>query len=95
MAGSTFALAAVRAGGLTPGVRLGGRGLKNPLPKAVGIDRNDAANPTPKAGEAAAHVQAISHGGWLKAVAADFWQLLNSPSTRKDAFLCILPPDTR
>ena len=57
---ASFALAVARVGGLTRGVRLGGRGLKNPLPKAVGIDRNDAANPTPKAGEAAAHVQVIS-----------------------------------
>ncbi len=34
-----------------------------------------------KAGEAAAHVQVVPHGVRLKAVAADFWQLINSPST--------------
>jgi hypothetical protein len=43
---STFALAAHLAGGLTHYVRLGGRGLDNPLQKAVGIDRNDAAKIT-------------------------------------------------
>jgi hypothetical protein len=58
----TFALAAPCLGGLTPSVRLGGWGLDNPLPKAVGIDRNDAAKPTQKAGEAAAHVQAVPTG---------------------------------
>lgn len=37
--------------------------------------------PTQKAGEAAAHVQAVPPGERLKAVAAGFWQLINSPST--------------
>jgi hypothetical protein len=72
---STFALAAHLAGGLTHGVRLGGRGLDNPLPKAVGINRNDAANPIQKAGEAAAHVQAISYGGRLRAFAVNLARL--------------------
>ena len=44
-------------------VRSGGWGLNNPQHKAVGIDRNDAAKPTQKAGEAAAHVQASARGG--------------------------------
>ena len=37
-----------------------------------------------KAGEAAAHVQAVTYGKRLKAVAADYCQLLNSPSTWKE-----------
>ena len=76
-----FLLAPARFHDLTQRVRFGGWGLDNPLPKAVGIDRNDAAKPTQKAGEAAAHVQAVPHGVRPKAVAADFWQLINSPST--------------
>ena len=52
---------------------------------------NIAAKPTQKAGEAAAHVQVVSYGGRLKAVAVDSVRLYHSPSTRKDAFLCLLP----
>ena len=40
-----------------------------------------AAKPTQKAGEAAAHVQAVPHGVRLKAVAVDLVRLSNSPST--------------
>ena len=77
----TFALAASPGDRLTHSVRFGGWGLDNPLPKAVGIDRNDAAKPTQKAGEAAAHVQAVPLGERLKAVAVDVARLSNSPST--------------
>ena len=56
---------------------------------------NIAAKPTQKAGEAAAHVQAVSYGGRPKAVAVDFVRLYHSPSTRKDAFLCLLPRNRR
>ena len=42
---------------------------------------NIAAKPTQKAGEAAAHVQAVPLGVRLKAVAVDFVRLSNSPST--------------
>lgn len=76
----SFALAQVRADGLTPHVRFGGWGLETSS-YAVGIDRNDAAKPTQKAGEAAAHVQAVSHGRRLKAVAVGVARLSNSPST--------------
>ena len=66
--------------GLTHCVRLGGWGIETSS-YAVGIDRNDAAKPTQKAGEAAAHVQAVPPGERLKAVAVDVARLSNSPST--------------
>ena len=50
---------------------------------AVGIDRNDAAKPTQGPG-GRRRMSRPSPRGRLKAVAADYCQLLNSPSTRKD-----------
>jgi hypothetical protein len=58
-------------------------GIKQPREQAVGIDRNDAANPTQKAGEAVAHVQATAFGGWPKAIAVGLFRLVYSPSTGK------------
>ena len=57
----TFGLATGAGEGLNHRVRFGGWGLETSS-YAVGIDRNDAAKPTQKAGEAAAHVQAVSSG---------------------------------
>lgn len=48
--------------------------------------------PDTKVGEAAANVQAATYGERLKAVAAVYTRLLNSPATRKDFF--ILPMKT-
>ena len=56
---------------------------------------NIAAKPTQKAGEAAAHVQVVPHGERLKAVAVDSVRPSQLPVHRKDAFLCLLPPDIR
>ena len=76
----TFGLATGAGEGLNHRVRFGGWGLETSS-YAVGIDRNDAAKPTQKAGEAAAHVQAVPPGERLKAVAVDVARLSNSPST--------------
>jgi hypothetical protein len=40
---------------------------------------NIAAKPTQKVGEAAAHVQVVSYGRWLKAVAVDLVRLSQLP----------------
>ena len=47
---------------------------------------NIAAKPTQKAGEAAAHVQVVTYGSRLKAVAVDLVRLSNSPSTGRTHF---------
>jgi hypothetical protein len=61
-------------------VRSGGRGLRNPTQQAVGISRNDAAQPIERPGRRR-FVQAASFGERLKAVAVDLLRLSNSPST--------------
>ena len=63
--------------------------------KRLAMTATIAAKPTPRAGEAAAHVQVVPHGGRLKAVAVDLVRLSQLPVHRKDAPSCLLPPDTR
>ena len=60
-----FALAKAARDDLNHRVRFGGWGIETSS-YAVGIDRNDAAKPTQKAGEAAAHVQAVPPRGAAK-----------------------------
>ena len=71
------------------------------LAKAVGNDRNIAAKPTKRPGRRR-RMSRPSSRGRLKAVAADFCQLINSPSTRKDSSVLPamnpgsqIPPGTR
>lgn len=70
-------------------VHFSGWGFDKPKPIAVSNGRDHCCQTERKVGEAAANVQVAAYGKRLKAVAADYWQLINSPSTRKDkpAFL--------
>ena len=60
--------------------------------KAVGIDRDDAANSIKRSGGRWC-MSKLSPRGWPKAVAVDFVRLSNSPSTWKDS--SVLPGMTR
>ncbi len=64
-------------------VRLGGRGLRKPNQKRLAMTANIAAKPTKRPGRQR-RMSKLPLRGRLKAVAAGFWQLSNSPSTRKD-----------
>ena len=63
---STFALATGAGEGLNHRVRFGGWGRRNPRTKRLAMTAHIAAKPTQKAGEAAAHVQAVPPRGAAK-----------------------------